>query len=80
MSGGLELGAIARAKAEHRAALARALTGMPADSTPEPTPDPTPAVPFFDGGARRSPPLPAPSHGDWLLAVLRGEVPRDDGS
>jgi hypothetical protein len=79
MNRGLDFDAIARAKAEQRAALARALAGMPAESEPG-EPDPTPAVPSFDGGARQSPPLAPPTHGEWLAAVLRGEVPRDDGS
>jgi hypothetical protein len=77
MSGGLDFGAIARAKAEHRAALALAFTGVGA-GPPEPEPDPTPRVPGFDGGARQPAPLPPETHEQWLSAVLRGEVARDN--
>jgi hypothetical protein len=53
-------------------AVMRALGMAPAESTPDP--DPTPAVPSFDGGARRTPPLEPESHGAWLTRVLRGQV------
>jgi hypothetical protein len=52
----------------------RALGIAPADPTPES--DRTPPVPSFDGGARQSPPLAPESHGEWLVRVIRGEVPR----
>jgi hypothetical protein len=54
---------------------ARLLGIAPApESDPTPESDSTPGVPWFDGGARQSPPLPPASHGEWLAKVIRGEV------
>jgi hypothetical protein len=55
--------------------------GFVPDTLAPPTPpesdaDAKPVVPGFDGGARRSPPLAPPTHGEWLVSVLAGEVPR----
>jgi hypothetical protein len=60
--------------AKTRSVLA-ALGAVPADA-PESDADHTPAsmpTPSFDGGARRSPPLPPEPHGEWLVRVLWDE-------
>jgi hypothetical protein len=52
----------------------RALGMVPATTPASDADEPQP-VPSFDGGARRDQPaLPSPDHGQWLTAVLRGEV------
>jgi hypothetical protein len=71
--------AVLRAKRERQAALAQVLGAVvPEPEQVEPEPDPMPVV-SFDGGARRSPPLAPPSHGEWLMKAIRGEIPRDAG-
>lgn len=66
----LDFRAVARAKAEARGDLLRALGGLPADVR-EPEPE-TPRTTGFDGGARKSVPVPE-SHEAWLLRVIEAE-------
>ena len=42
--------------------------------TPAPESDPPPAVPGFDGGARRDQPAPAETHEATLLRIIRAEA------
>jgi hypothetical protein len=57
------------AKAARRAAILRAVAGMPAE--PESGADADkPVVPSFDGGAQRDQPEPAPSHAETLASIL----------
>jgi hypothetical protein len=65
----LDLARIERAQAERKTALTRALAGMP-PATADVERAPPPAVPSFDGGARRAAPLPGPSHGEWLMKII----------
>jgi hypothetical protein len=66
---GFDARSIEGAKATQRGHLLRALAGLPADvETPEPEP---PRKTSMDGGVRRSVPLPPPTHGETLIAILR---------
>ena len=56
-------------KHERQDAILRAFGGLPPD--PEPEADATSNVPGFDGGARQTPPPPAPSHNETLIALVR---------
>ena len=74
---------IADAEARIEAAQAREQAGREAmgEPAPEPQPEPKalPRVPSFDGGARTTPPLPAPTH-DETLAAIFAELPHGGGT
>jgi hypothetical protein len=64
-----------QAQAERKATLTRALLGLPAEpEQAEPEPVEPKRAPSYDGGARRTPPVPV-TQGQFYAALFKGEKP-----